>query len=577
MATEPLKNLKHRQHQNQSRFVWRQFFATLFALTAAVLSAFTMFAIVAPRQASAQSTATTATMTMSVLSTKRGVTTAGPAQSMPVGSFVYSRIPTEAELRTAPAGTPTVSGGVMLTVNSPNATIDHLRWFDGDNLDNPRVWIGVQGSHSVMIDTSVMPNGLNWIDLNGDGSGLSVGAAGSLFAFNVFNQFPLELRLKSPNGAWRNPDKVAWRADETLVLESTVVPLSVFTPTFQSVTVNGATVPAALSPALVTSCAAGTQLNLALATPCAPYQVNGVTQPLPTQAALQAALRLTFQQSDVWVTSSNSGFPIAFQVPSLPISVTLQNKFDQATATYEELTLNPSGRYVASGKQSPVAGAVLRGVVLIRGSIDPRFGASGSGISLNGINVNHYDVRAASDLTTMLAPTQPKPVAIARNPVPDAREQITVLDTTFLANGANELIVHGRAATLFNIPFRFSFEVSNGKAVRELQVVNGDYLRLSNDTGIATSDYEPLTWNAAGFNGPGWEARTPLWSFNCRPTAGTSEVWLGQGCASTNGSATSPLGKSRALAGEFSVGSARINTAQGTIKAESFSMYHFRY
>jgi hypothetical protein len=575
MATVPVKNLNDLPQQKKSRVVWRRLFATFFALMAAVLTAITALAIVAPQRASAQSTGTTATMTMSVLTTKKGVTTAGSAHSMPVGSFAYSRVPTEVELQTAPAGTPTVSGRVMLTVDSPNESISRLRWFDGDNLDTPPVWIGVQGPHAVVIDTSVLPNGLNWIDLNGEGSGLSVGNAGSLFAFNVFNQFPLELRLKSPSGAWRSADRVAWRTDETLVLESTLVPLSVFTPTFQSVVVSGATVPAALSPALVTSCATGTQLNLPLAATCMPYQINGVLQPLPTQGALQAALRLTFHSPDVWVTNSSSGFNLAVYVASLPISMTLQNKFDYGAATYEELTLNQTGRYVGSGKQQPLAGARLQGVVLIRGSIDHRFAAGGSGISLSGINVNHHDVRASSDLTNMLAPTQPKPVAIARNPVPDVREQTTVLDTTFLANGANELIVHGRVATLFNIPFRFPFEVNNGKAVRELQVINGDYLRLSNDTGISTSDYEPLTWNAAGSSGPGWEARTPLLiSFNCRPTVGTSEVWLGQGCAS---SPTPSLGKYPALAGEFSVGSAKITTAQGTIKAESFVSYHFRY
>ncbi len=238
MATETLTNLKDRQDRKQSRSVWRQFFATIFLLIAALLSTFTALAIVAPQRASAQSTGTAATMTMSVLSTKRGVTTAGPAQNMPIGSFAYSRVPTEAELQTAPTGTPTVSGRVMLSVASPDETVERLRWFDGDNLDTPPVWVPALGSNIVVIDTSVLPNGLNWIDLNGQGSGFSVGSAGSLFAFNVFNQFPLEYRLKSPTGAWRYADKVAWRADETLVLESSLVPLSVFTPTFRSVIVN---------------------------------------------------------------------------------------------------------------------------------------------------------------------------------------------------------------------------------------------------------------------------------------------------------------------------------------------------
>jgi hypothetical protein len=590
MASEPLKNLKYSidgQEHTGSHVGVRKAVATVFVLIAAVLSAFTMAAIVAPQRASAQPTATTATMTMSVLSTtKRGVTTAGPAENMPAGSFAYSRVPTETELRTAPSGTPTVSGRVMLTVTSPDEAVERLRWFDGDNLETPPVWVPALGSNTVVVDTSVMPNGLNWIDLNGQGSGFNIGNAGTLFAFNVFNQFPLEYRLKSSSGASRSADRVAWRADEALVLESSAVPLSVFTPTFQSVTVNATTVPVVEAPATVVACGSGTHLNLALSTACGPFEVNGVARPLAEQAALQ----VNFEQPGVWITHSdpNSGLTASVHTPSLRISITLQNQFDYATVTYEELTLNRSGQYEGSGKQEPLASATIRGAVLLRGAIDPRFGA-GTGISLTDINVNHSDIRPFTGVGTMIAMTQSKPVARSSNVGLNPRSQTTFLDTTFLANGANELIVQGRLRSNFTLRFSFPFDVNNGTSARELQLVRfgvaspadwkqrstADVLRLSDDTGIVASDYEPLTWRSNLFPAPGWViTNSPLNSFDCRPTANTSEVALGYGCAV---STTAPLAKFSAIAGEFVLGRILVETGGQKVQFDSFRSYHFLY
>jgi hypothetical protein len=590
MATEPLKNLTFsidgRQHTELLVGI-RKAVATLFALIAAVLTAFTMAAVVAPQRASAQPTSATATMTVSVLSTtKRGITNAGPAQAMPTGSFAYARVPTAAELQAAPLGTPTVSGRVLLTVTSPDEPVERLRWFDGDNLETPPVWVPALGSNAVVVDTSVMPNGINWIDLNGQGSGLSIGSAGTLFAFNVFNQFPLEYRLKSSSGASRSADRVAWRADETLVLESSFVPLSVFTPTFQSVTVNTTTVPVVEAPATVVACGSGTHLNLALSTACGPYEVNGVARPLAEQAALQ----VNVEQPGVWITHSdpNSGLTTSVHTPSLRISITLQNQFDYSTVTYEELTLNRSGQYEGSGKQEPLAGATIRGAVLIRGAIDPRFGA-GTGISLTDINVNHSDIRPFTGVGTMIAATQSKPVARSSNVGLDPRSQTTFLDTTFLANGANELILQGRLRNHFTLRFSFPFDVNNGTSARELQMVRfgvakpaewqqwstADVLRLSDDTRIIASDYEPLTWASSLFPAAGWViTNPPLNGFDCRPTANTSEVSLANGCAA---STTAPLAKFAAIAGEFLLGPVVVEIGGQKVQFDSFRNYHFLY
>ncbi len=158
-----------------------------------------------------------------------------------------------------------------------------------------------------------------------------------------------------------------------------------------------------------------------------------------------------------------------------------------------------------------------------------------------------------------------------------------------LANGPNELIVHGRLRSDFTLRFSFPFEVDNGKSARELQIVRGglassaagqqrssvDLLRLSDDTGIVASDYEPLTWDANRLQGPGWVASNPLLgSFSCRPTPNTSEVSLSYGCAL---SLTAPLATFSAIAGEFSLGWVGVEMGAGKIRVDSFRAYHFLY
>jgi hypothetical protein len=103
--------------------------------------------------------------------------------------------------------TPTVSGLVILETNEP---LDGIGW--RNPLDKYTKSSGPGNSFRFLLDTTLLPNGLNMIELN-------PGLGFQPRWFRVDNPSSKQLELTSPSGV-RAAHDAAWRADETLTFSS---------------------------------------------------------------------------------------------------------------------------------------------------------------------------------------------------------------------------------------------------------------------------------------------------------------------------------------------------------------------
>jgi hypothetical protein len=383
--------------------------------------------------------------------------------------------------------TPTVRGLVMLATSEP------LRLGWRNPLDR-QATKSVSGSAPLLVDTTLLPNGLNVIELD-------PGPGGQARWFNVDNPTSNQLQLTSPSGV-RAAHDATWRADETLTFSSG--------ETFESVQVSATNFkyPQGRNIFLETPCSTSTVVSQPMNAPCgffvgAPYQLAGQTR-----------VAVTVTAKSVWVRSTST-VGLTWLLDALPIRLLAENKFDYFPVTYQPIELGRTG-YATVGPPAMLdSTVVLTGKVILRASVDPRI----SQFSVQELNVDWN--------TAWRYPAGKDGPMWESHRDSGVGQGYTdyVLDTSLLPDGQHEIEVRGK--DIANISGSPKFFTTNNKSFTKLQFVDvlGATLpagkggwKPSDSMTIAPAlkanySAEPLTWNAArGF----WESSGQD-TLNCLP------------------------------------------------------------
>jgi hypothetical protein len=385
--------------------------------------------------------------------------------------------------------TPTVTGLVMLETYEP---LGGIRW--RNPLDLYTRSTGPGNSFRFLVDTTLLPNGLNVIELN-------PGVGGQYRRFNVDNPSSKRLELTSPSGV-RAAHNAVWRADETLTFSSAEA--------FASVEVEAANFkyPVGLHPLFTTPCSTSTVVSQPMDAPC------GFFVDAPHQLARQTRLAVTITAKSVWVRSTSFA-GLTWQLDAMPIQLIAENNFDYFPVTYQPIELGRTG-YVTTAPPATLDSSVeLTGKVILRASVDPRIGP---------FTVEELNVDWNTDWRYPAGKDGPMWESHRDSGVGQGFTDY-VLDTALLPDGPHEIQVRGkRYASISGSPITFN---TKNKSFTQLQFIDALGATLPAGKGGWKPSYsmtvspalkanysaEPLAWNPArGF----WESSGQD-TLNCLP------------------------------------------------------------